>query len=290
MLFDAVRGATKYLNSNTTNTEATDAQSLSSFNSNGFSVGNNVAVNTNTEDYVAWNWKANGSGATNLDGTITSTVSANTNAGISVVGYTNNNTASQSIGHGLGVTPKVIITKRLTGSGWGFFGPILGVDKYMYLDTTDAQATASGYMPAPSSTVVNTGTNIWSALNSGTDDSLLYCFAEVEGFSSFGSYTGNGSTDGPFVYCGFSPAFVMVKKTNAANDWAIWDSARDTYNVSQRTLLADLPNAEYNGNYLCDFLSNGFKLKNDVGISNDNGSDYIYMAFAENPFKYANAR
>ena len=160
----------------------------------------------------------------------------------------------------------------------------------MYLDTTDAQATASGYMPAPSSTVVNTGTNIWSALNSGTDDSLLYCFAEVEGFSSFGSYTGNGSTDGPFVYCGFSPAFVLFKGSSAVSHWTIRDTAREPYNTTTDILYPNLSNAEYASGPAVDILSNGFKCREAGGTNNDNGVTYIYMAFAEQPFKYSNAR
>jgi len=218
----------------------------------------------------------------------------NQDAGISFISYTNNNTPSQSIGHGLGVTPKVIITKRLTGSGWGFFGPILGVDKYMYLDTSAAVATASGYMPAPSSTVVNTGNPIWSALNSGTDDSLLYCFAEVEGFSSFGSYTGNGSTDGPFIYTGFRPAYVVIKRTDVGSSWYVQDSARTPYNLNTNTLFFDLNQAEntaeLESTYGRDMLSNGFKIRASHSTHNASGGTYIYMAFAENPFKYSNAR
>ena len=264
-----------------------------SFITDGYRIDSHPGLNRSS--IVNYSWKANGSGVSNTDGTITSTVSANTDAGISVVTYTNNNTASQSIGHGLGVTPKVIITKRLSGSSWGFFGPILGVDKYMYLDTSDAVTTASGYMPAPSSTVVNTGTNIWSALNYETSDSLLYCFAEVEGFSSFGSYTGNGDTsgDGPFIYTGFRPAFIMTKRTNTAGySWVLMDDARgNTYNPADEWLYGNSSSAGVsNSSTRVDFLSNGFKCIGESSTQNASGATYIYMAFAENPFKYSNAR
>ena len=294
MVFDRLRGATNFLYYDTASVEQTNAQSLKSFDANGFTLGTHSPVNTSGDDYVFYCYKGNGSGVSNTDGSITSTVSVNQDAGISFISYTNNNTASQSIGHGLGVTPKVIITKRLTGSGWGFFGPILGVDKYMYLDTSAAVATASGYMPAPSSTVVNTGNPIWSALNSGTDDSLLYCFAEVEGFSSFGSYTGNGSTDGPFIYTGFRPAYVVIKRTDVGSSWYVQDSARTPYNLNTNTLFFDLNQAEntaeLESTYGRDMLSNGFKIRASHSTHNASGGTYIYMAFAENPFKYSNAR
>jgi len=292
LVFDRLRGATNFLYYDIASVEQTNAQSLKSFDANGFTLGTHSPVNTSGDDYVFYCYKGNGSGVSNTDGSITSTVSVNQDAGISFISYTNNNTASQSIGHGLGVTPKVIITKKLTGSGWGFFGPILGVDKYMYLDTSAAVATASGYMPAPSSTVVNTGNLIWSALNSGTDDSLLYCFAEVEGFSSFGSYTGNGSTDGPFVYTGFRPAFVIIKSTSLSQSWVVKDTERFTDNVTKGYLLIDTAAADvadHSPTYT-DILSNGFKLRGTANATNASGASYIYMAFAENPFKYSNAR
>jgi hypothetical protein len=296
MLFDAVRGATKYLNSDiSTNDETTDTESLTSFTSNGFTLGNNVAVNTNAEDYVAWNWKANGSGVTNNDGDVTSTVSVNNDAGVSLVKFTTPATGQGfTIGHGMDKAPDVLILRGLqTYRAWWFwhkdFSP-----SYYYLYLSDdygfsglTQSTNAWNNAVPTSTVFSTRSD-WQF---GTNVPVMaWCFAEVEGFSKFGSYTGNGSSDGPMIFTNFRPAWVMVKKTNAANDWAIWDGKRSPYNVAGRTLLADLPNAEYSGNYLMDFLSNGFKLKNDVGISNDLGSTYIYMAFAENPFKYANAR
>ena len=290
MVFDRARGATNFLYYDTSGGQNTNAESLQSFDANGFTLGTHSPVNTSGDDYVFYCYKANGSGVTNTDGSITSTVSANTDAGFSIVTYTSNNTPNSSIGHGLGVTPKVIITRRVgVGSQWGFFGPILGVDKYMYLDVTDASTTASGYMPAPSSTVVNTGANTWSALNDQIDTYVQYCFAEVEGFSSFGSYTGNGSADGPFVYTGFRPAYVMIKRTDSAEGWYVQDSARNTYNPANRYLQIE-SNAAGSSADPKDLLSNGFKIRNTYGGQNASGGTYIYMAFAENPFKYSNAR
>jgi len=295
MVFDRARGATNFLYYDTSGGQQTNAESLQSFDANGFTLGTHSPVNTSGDDYVFYCYKANGSGVTNTDGSITSTVSANTDAGFSIVTYTSNNTPNSSIGHGLGVTPKVIITRRVgVGSQWGFFGPLLGVDKYMYLDVGDGATTASGYMPAPSSTVVNTGANTWSALNDQIDTYVQYCFAEVEGFSSFGSYIGNGSTDGPFVYTGFRPAYLVIKCSSGASQWYVHDSARTPYNLNTNTLFLDLHNAESTSElvstYGKDMLSNGFKIRASHGTHNSSGATYIYMAFAENPFKYSNAR
>jgi len=288
MLFDALRGATKYLSSNTTSGENTDAQSLSSFNSNGFSVGNNVAVNTNAEDYVAWNWKGNGSGVTNTDGSITSTVSANTDAGFSIAEFTMPASGSFTVGHGLAVAPKMYILKRTTNtSSWGVWhSGLSGGTYYVLLDTTSAQVNDSTvWTSAPSSSVLNIG----SAWPSSSQTAVAYCFAEVDGFSSFGSYTGNGSADGPFIYTGMRPAFVMIKWASGANDWVINDSARIGYNPNNYDIYANSPVAEADNDRL-DLLSNGFKIRSTPSGANSNGGIYIYMAFAENPFKYSNAR
>jgi hypothetical protein len=296
MLFDVLRGATKYLNSNTINAEATDAQSLSSFNSNGFSVGNNVAVNTNTEDYVAWNWKANGSGVSNTDGSITSTVSANQDAGISIVSYTGNNSASATVGHGLSSSAAMILLKDrdVGNNNWRAWHKDLTTNYWMYLNLTNAQASAAldgGLRNVDSSTFgfINGTTQGVEAVNRTGGEFIAYCFSEVEGFSSFGSYTGNGSSDGPMIFTGMRPAFVIVKQSNVARGWYIFDSARDTYNAVDDYLRADDSAAEANLDSY-DFLSNGFKLRNNNASFNQSGGTYIYMAFAENPFKYSNAR
>jgi len=296
MLFDAVRGATKYLNSNTTNAEATDAQSLSSFNSNGFSVGNNVAVNTNTEDYVAWNWKGNGSGVTNNDGSITSTVSANQNAGISIVNCTAPASGDFTVGHGLGKTPDVIIARDRETNGTAFHvwhsAVTTGVRDYLILNTSAAvvtQPTTNVWgSSVPNSTVF--GMTAGSIMVGGKQ-TIAWCFAEVEGFSSFGSYTGNGSADGSFIYTGFRPAFFLIKSTNTTGNWQLWDASRDSYNVMDSKLFPDLSNAEQtNTAYYIDFVSNGIKLRSNASMSNQSGINFIYIAFAENPFKYSNAR
>jgi hypothetical protein len=300
MLFDAVRGVTKYLSSNSTNAEATDAQSLSSFNSNGFSVGNNVAVNTNTEDYVAWNWKANGSGVTNTDGTITSTVSANTTAGFSIVTYTGTGVESaETIGHGLGVAPKVVITKSRDATpayNWNTYH--YGVDAsapedwFVALNNTAARLSYTAAdiwnRTQPTSSVVHVNSIL--ASGGSSDRMVFYCFAEVEGFSKFGSYIGNGSTDGPFIYTGFRPAFVLVKSSTYTGTLWLTSADPNGYNVVDTYLAADSSNAEYSPYTWIDYLSNGFKLRQTGDSLNRSGQTYIFMAFAENPFKYSNAR
>jgi hypothetical protein len=296
MLFDAVRGATKYLSSNSASVEATDAQSLSSFNSNGFSVGSNVAVNTNAEDYVAWNWKGNGSGVTNTDGSITSTVSANTDAGISIVTYTGNATNS-TVGHGLNSAPEVVIVKaraRSGGSDW----PIMfqaansgnGQNGWIRLNLNAAWSSTSILWnnTSPTSSVFTIGT--YDYVNDNGTSHVAYCFHSVEGFSKFGSYTGNGSADGSYIWTGFRPAWVVIKRTDATSDWVLWDEKRDPYNYMGRELQPDKPDAELARSEDLDFLSNGFKLRRSGTNFNGSGASYIYMAFAEMPFKYSVGR
>jgi len=292
MLFDALRGATKYLSSNTTSGENTDAQSLSSFNSNGFSVGNNVAVNTNAEDYVAWNWKGNGSGVTNTDGSITSTVSANTDAGFSIVTYTGTG-SSMTFGHGLGQPVDfMLVKKRDTADGWVVHPFSVYGTSYILSLNSNIGIFSDSVCHTNNSTVIGfTGASGARNLNGGAY--VAYCFAEVEGFSSFGSYTGNGSaTDGPFVFTGFKPAFVIFKRTDSTSDWNTHDASRSPYNVSDDILWANLSTAETTGSSTgkLDFLSNGIKIRGSANGINTSGATYIYMAFAENPFKYANAR
>jgi hypothetical protein len=288
MLFDVVRGATKYLSSNLEVAEVTDAQSLSSFNSNGFSVGNNVAVNTNAEDYVAWNWKVGGSGVSNTDGSISATVSVNTDAGISLSKGNVGTSGNVTIGHGLGVAPDFVIGKSLIATAWPVLVPsVMTKDNYFFLSRTDAVATYTDYWGSalPTSSVIGLQAGIGFA-----NDTLFYSFVSTEGFSSFGKYTGNGSaTGGPFIYTGFRPAFVVIKRTNSAEGWYVQDSARNTYNAADRYLQMESAAAGYSADPK-DLLSNGFKIKNNYGGQNASGGTYIYMAFAENPFKYANAR
>ena len=291
-LYDAVRGVQKQLESNNTDAETTETTGLTAFGSDGFTVGALAQLNTSSATYVGWNWKANGAGSTNTAGSITSTVSANTTAGFSIVTYTGTG-ANATVGHGLGVAPSMIITKpRNVADNWISWHTTLGATGYIYLNLTNASATGATVWNStlPTSTVFSIGTS--SNINSSGQTQVAYCFAPIAGYSAFGSYTGNGSTDGPFVYTGFRPRFVLVKESSAAgNNWVIYDTARDTYNECSKILYPNLANAEFDGSTVnLDILSNGFKPRDNWGGNNNSGNTYIYMAFAESPFKYANAR
>ena len=291
-LVDSVRGVTKLLQSNSTGAEATNTDVLSSFNSNGFTVvsdyGSNYAGNT----YVGWQWQAGqGTNTTNTAGTVTSTVSVNTTAGFSIVLYTGNGGA-MTMGHGLGVAPKLIILKdRDIGRPWPVYHGSLATNQYLILNTTAAVATSTSYWnnTAPTSTVFSVN-GLEGNVGANGEKYVAYCWAEIAGFSKFGSYTGNGSTDGPFVFTGFRPKFVMYKRTDSTGNWIVLDSARDTINANDVYLYANDSASEASGAFDTDFLSNGFKLRNTNTSYNTSGATMIYMAFAENPFKNANAR
>ena len=279
-LTDSTRGATKTLVSNTTGAETTDASGLTSFDSDGFTLGGANAFNGNTETHVSWNWLANGgTTSSNTDGSITSTVQANTTAGFSIVTYTGDGTAS-TIGHGLGVKPQVVILKnRSSATDWLYLTDVIdGSNDLLNLNQTGAKSD-SGL--AFTSTTFATGSGGGSG-GSGSNY-IAYCFAEIEGYSKFGKYTGNGSTDGTFVYTGFRPAFVIYKRTNATENWQVLDTKRDIDNPVGQQLYPNLSAAEGTENRL-DFTSNGFKFRNSGTICNASGDTYIYMAFAENPF------
>jgi len=284
-LRDVLRGSLQNISSNSTAAENTSANSVLSFDTDGFTLGtdNQSFVNENGTTYVAWNWKANGAGSANTDGSITSTVSANTTSGFSIVTYTGNSTAGATIGHGLGVAPKFIIVKSYSDNyNWTvYYGD---PTDYLVLNATDATTDSNEVWndTAPSSTVFTVGNR--NSTNQNTATFVAYCFAEKTGFSKFGSYEGNGSTDGPFVYTGFKPAFVMIKVTNGTDNWFIFDNRRSTSggNVVDDYLYPNLSNAE-GGTDILDFLSNGFKLRTTDGGQNGS-SNYIYMAFAESPF------
>ena len=285
ILFDSVRGIDKYFYVNLNEAEGTSATILTAVGSDGFTVGANNNVNQSSNGIVAWNWLANGAGVSNTAGTISSTVSANTTSGFSIVSYTGNGTGGATIGHGLGVTPKMIIIKgRETTYNWVVGHNSLSTNwgKYLTLSTTDAVETATNVFndTAPTSSLFSIGTAL--GVNTSSSNYIAYCFAEKKGFSKFGSYTGNGSADGTFVYTGFSPAFVMVKRTNTTSDWAIWDTARSTYNVVGNYLLPNTSGAEGNVSYI-DVLSNGFKIRSS-SVFNTASDSIIYMAFAEHPF------
>ena len=283
VLYDAIRGVTKQLYSNTSGSESTNATALTAFASDGFNLAtSNGNTNVNVTNFVSWNWKANGSGSANTDGSITSTVSANTTAGFSIVKFTANGSNNDGIGHGLGVAPKIIIYKRTdsTGPWYWVYKYVDGTLDYLILNDTNVKAdlTLGTYGFSTSTTFTNLGFG-------NTHNMIAYCFAEKTGYSKFGSYVGNGNADGTFVYTGFKPAFVLVKNTQqAADNWFIWDNKRPGYNQIQKYLRANLNNAEADSSsFAIDILSNGFKVRASTGAINNNGETMIYMAFAEEP-------
>ena len=289
-LFDSLRGVTKYLQSNTTGAEGTAATSLTAFNSDGFTVNSDTSTGANGVTYIGWQWNAGGSTVTNTSGTISSQVRANPTAGFSVVTFTAPGGSAQTIGHGLGVAPKMIIMKsRNNTSGWNTYHASVGNTGALNLQTTGATNTTIDWWnnTSPTSSVWTIGAN----LNISTWTFVAYCFAEVAGYSAFGKYTGNGSADGPFVYLGFRPRFVLVKRTDVAATWYIWNTSSNTFNVIDTALFPNLTNAESsNVAYYCDILSNGFKPRATNTDVNASGGTYIYACFAENPFKLSLAR
>jgi len=293
-LFDSVRGAGWRLQSNDTTAEVLRTDVLTSFDSNGFSItGSDTQSNFLNSTYVAWAWDAGSSSATNTSGSITSTVRANPIAGVSVVTYAGNSTGGATIGHGLGASPKLIIFKcRNFTYQWLTYHGSLPNTSILALDSTAAAAPGfSTFLNStnPSSTVVTLGSTV--GVNESSRTYVAYCFAEVEGFSKIGSYTGNGSADGPFVYCGFRPRWIMYKRTDTTGNWNIIDTARDTYNPEQTLLRANLPNPdESNAVYAQDFTANGWKIRSTNVDINVDTKTYIFAAFAESPFKYARAR
>jgi hypothetical protein len=294
-VFDSVRGVQKRLFSNLTNAEDLTSGTLTSFDSDGFSLGSNPDMNTNGVTLVAWNWKANGAGVSNTDGTITSTVSANTDSGFSIVTYTGNGVAGATRGHGLGVAPNMIIIKgRSNVDNWHVYHSSLGNTGGLFLNLTSAFTVSPFFWNDTSPSPAVFTTSLGSSNNQNGITYVAYCFAEVEGFSKFGSYTGNGSTDGPFVFLGFRPAVLVLKKSSDVDNWFIIDSTRDPYNYTIKRIAPNLSNAENGGEaeatYGIDFNSNGFKVRASHTSTNLSGATYIYAAFAENPFKYSLAR
>lgn len=288
-LTDSVRGATKALISDSTGAETTDTNGVTAFTSNGFTIGSDSVYNTNAATYVAWCWKAGTTSSSNTNGSITSTVSAGATQGFSVVTYTGTG-ANATVGHGLGVAPSMIILKQRNAVDyWVVWQTTLGSTGYLLLNSTNGSSTAATYWNStlPTSSVFSLGSD--SRPNGSGTTYVAYCFAAVKGFSAFGSYTGNGSSDGPFVYCGFRPRWVMIKRTDTTANWRILDTSRDTYNAEQYELYPNLSNAEGTFTAL-DGLSNGFKIRNTDTAYNSSGGTYIYACFAENPFRNALAR
>ena len=287
-LYDTTRGAGQRLDSSTTEAEAAD-NDLYAFNSNGFS--GNLSGTT----YVAWAWEAGSSSVTNNSGSITSTVRADPKAGFSICTFNVGASGAKTFGHGLNTAPRMVIVKSRTSVlGWTTYhaSVITATNQYIQLNTTSAILSVAGIwgsaLPTSSVVGIGSGTNV-----NANDDCVAYCFAEVEGYSKFGSYTGNASTDGSFVYCGFRPKFIIVKRTDSAGEpWIIKDTSRSVYNGYDVELYANTSAAE-GGPYsppIMDYVSNGFKLRSTATGSNASGATYIFMAFAESPFKYARAR
>ena len=294
---DAVRGVTEEIYPDLADAEDTQAEGLTAFGSDGFTVGTHINYNNDTYTYVAWCWKANGSGSSNSNGSITSTVSASTDAGFSIVSWSGSG-ANATIGHGLGAEPKIIFLKiRTAGNNWQVYNKSIGSGNALYLNTTDASESNTGWQSTDATSSVFSVSD-GTAVNGSGASLIAYCFADVQGFSKVGSYVGNGSSsDGTFVYTGFRPAFVLTKGSSAAGlNWLLMDNKRHSvapasggtnFNVIDRQLMPNLSNAD-DTNENIDFLSNGFKWYRDGGDSNYDGRTYVYMAFAEAPFVNSN--
>ena len=287
-LQNSIAGATYYMFSDDTVQERNLDDSVDSFDTDGFTLGNDGGTNASGGTYVGWNWKANGSGSSNTAGSINSTVSANPSAGFSIVSYTGTG-ANATVGHGLGVAPQFFFGRnRDDTSGlldWIVYHESIGNTGRLKLNTTGSTSTSSTFFQntSPSSTVISIGTS--NDINKLNDDYIMYCFAEVEGYSKFGSYTGNGNLDGVFNYCGFKPAWLLVKRTNTAANWHLVDSVRSPYNLVNTILLPDLSDQESTySNGGVDFTSNGFKIRSTGQAFNNSGDSYIFVAFASHPF------
>jgi len=294
MVNDAVRGANYAIYPNATNAQGNVPTGLKSFDSDGFTVGSLNDSNQNNGTFVSWNWKANGAGSANTDGSISSTVSVNTTSGFSIVKYVGTGSGSNStVGHGLGVTPSIIIVKSLDSvTDWVVWNKDLPsqTNNYLRLNTNQAIGTTTNYWnsSAPTNQVFGVSPDGYNNNKSG-EDTIAYCFAEKQGYSKFGSYVGNGNADGTFVYTGFKPAFVMIKNTSATGVWRMWDNKRDVDNPNTANFQANASNAEYNDPAVAiDFLSNGFKPRSTDSSYNGSGATYIYMAFAEAPLVGSN--
>ena len=270
MVFDSVRGATKYIKTDNSIAEGTNANMLTAFGSDGFTVGSDVDVNNNTTTYVAWCWKESAT------------------AGFDIVSYTGNAT-NRTISHSLSAVPKMMVTKnREETDSWRVYHEGMGNTKVMYLNITEASETltTAWNSTTPTSSVFTVGTD--NGTNRDGDGMIAYLFSEVQGFSKFGSYTGNGNASGTFVFCGFRPAYVLAKRTNSASGWVLFDNKREPFNLADTSIRADDGGAENESNGALDLLSNGFKwITTDSGV-NGSGDSYVFMAFAEAPFVNSN--
>ena len=286
VLGNAVSGDNKFLSTNGTGAESTDNTKFRTFVSDGFQIGSHNSVNNGSNTYASWNWKANGTGSANTDGSINSTVSVNTTAGFSIVSWTGN---SGTVGHGLGAKPAMIIVKsRQSTNNWVVMhkGLTGGMDtNVIVLNGTGAEGGGGAGMAEPTSSVFT----ITGGL-AANDNNIAYCFAEKTGYSKFGSYVGNGNANGPMIYTGFKPAFVIMKNASQAGKWLIMDNKRPTSgaNPNNARLFADVSNVESTSSNMIDMLSNGFKIRTSDTDHNASGDINIYMAFAEAPLVGSN--
>ena len=286
--FDVVRGVTKDLSPNQNVAEATDTQKLTTFGTDGFTVGTNGNVNGNGNNIVSWNWKAGGSGSSNSDGSVTTSVSVNTTAGFSIVSYTGTGSVG-TFGHGLGAKPNVMIQKKRSGSAsWTVYHDKVDANpshKYLYLNSNAVPADYADHFndTEPTSSVFTLGTD--TSVNGSSATNIMYCFVEKKGYSKFGSYKGNDNADGTFVYTGFKPAWIIRKNIDGGvtESWFMEDNKRNTFNPANEWLAADASSAEGANNFDTDFLSNGFKMRTNNHGTNKGSTNYIYMAFAEEP-------
>jgi hypothetical protein len=294
-MYDAVRGGSKLLRPNQANAEENNA-AVSAFTSDGVTLtGGDSFTNASGYTYVSWNWKANGAGSSNTGGSITSTVSANATSGVSIIKYTGTGSAA-TVGHGLSAIPKMIIIKGLTNTSaenWRVFHHKTSAQRLIWNDadaagnSTDFGANGSGGTITQNINYFNIGTD--ARVNGSGAEYIAYCFTDKKGFSKFGSYNGNGSSDGPFIYTGFKPAFVMVKRTNAGGfNWYINDNKRKTFNTNSTSLFTNTNSAETSDGMYLDMLSNGFKIRETGNAVNNSSGSHVYMAFAQNPIVGSN--
>tara|TARA_Y100001937_G_scaffold78601_1_gene106564 strand:+ start:1292 stop:2323 length:1032 start_codon:yes stop_codon:yes gene_type:complete len=278
--FDSTRGATQRLYPDLNYDEDNNNSSnfLQSFNTDGFTVGSDAMSNGNGNSVMGWQWKANGgTTATDTNGAVNSTVQANTTAGFSIVTWTS--AGSTNVGHGLGVAPNLIIIKaRNATENWLVGSDEIDWSKRIKLNSTDGSANSSAFGQAPTSSI------FYCNPASSSYNYVAYCFAEKQGYSKFGSYTGNGNADGPFVYTGFQPAWLLIKRTDSAKGWYLYDNKRNTFNTHDKVLVPNSSGAEITTDNYVDFLSNGFKLRGTSSVTNANNGNYIYLSFAFNPF------
>ena len=283
-LADVVRGTGKFLESNSNNAESSDgASGLASFDTNGFTLNNSARTNRNT--MVGWGWKAGGSASSNSNGSITSSVSASTTAGFSVVSWTGSGSAA-TIGHSIGVQPQIVFVKnRDDTASWNVYTVFGGGGKGLFLNDNAAFDSDTSYFNNGTASTTTFPVGTANTSNGSSDNMIAYCFANVKGYSKIGSYTGNGNADGTFVYTGFKPAFTLIKPTSISGDWRMHDNKRNSFNVLSNTLKPNSTSTDdVTSGGLLDYTSNGFKWRTNSTYSNGSGVSFIYMCFAKSPF------